>query len=302
MSEGVAGFRTAAFGGFRREDVLQYLESAAAQAKQRQEELMERLHAAEEDRDRERENAASMSEKNAELLERLGRMSQDADKQRRQAEEQETAGTLAAQEIESLHEELETLRTQVEQLKQECQALRDERDALAAKNEEYQAAKVHFADIELCAHQYAGQLEEKAKQQAAEVTAAAQAEAASMREEAARETEQLRRTASEEIDAARKQAERECAEQRSAAAAEAAALRAQADNYYEEKKAEIEQMKRAYRDMMRRSVALLDEKTDAGHVETVPVRQPDKPEHTHARPAEKSVHAVVTEMLDGRRK
>ena len=120
-------FRSAAFGGFNRQDVLDYLEKTAAENARKKQELQQRLEEAEEDR---RKLA-----------------SQESD--------QEERVTILNRDRESLSQQLE----QVEAQSRELEELRRERDSLRRRVAElepgaaaYTAVKERAAGVELEAH------------------------------------------------------------------------------------------------------------------------------------------------------
>ena len=72
MDEQSKGFRSAWFGGFKREDVMQYIEQTDSKYYAETEELRRQLTEAQSALGELREQNETLTEKNAELLERLG--------------------------------------------------------------------------------------------------------------------------------------------------------------------------------------------------------------------------------------
>ena len=95
------GFRSAVFGGFKREDVLRYIEETDNTYHTETEELRQQLTEAQTALTELREQNETVTVKNAELLERLGQMTIDTDKFRAQLDEIEQGFTLQTTEIEA---------------------------------------------------------------------------------------------------------------------------------------------------------------------------------------------------------
>ena len=130
-------FRSAALGGFNRQDVLDYLEKMSAENAQRQQELQQNLEAAEEER---RQLAAKTAEQEEQLS--------------------------------ILHRERDSLSQQLEQAQQALAASQD-RDSLKARVAElepeaaaYEAVKERTAGVELEAHCRAQNILDQANGQA----------------------------------------------------------------------------------------------------------------------------------------
>ena len=148
-------FRSAAFGGFNRADVIAYIErtakESAAQIRQLQEEN-DRLTKESGDL---REQLAAAGSAQEELSSSL----------------QMESDSLAAAE-----ETLASLRTEAETLRTELAALRGERDRLSAESEAlraqlggYDSVKSHIADIELAARARADALEAETRERMGDV-------------------------------------------------------------------------------------------------------------------------------------
>ena len=101
MDEQSKGFRGALFGGFKREDVLQYIEQTDSKYYAETEELRRQLTEAQAALTELRSQNETLTEKNAELLERLGEMTLDTDKIRAQLDEIESGFSLQTSEIEA---------------------------------------------------------------------------------------------------------------------------------------------------------------------------------------------------------
>ena len=101
MDEQSKGFRSALFGGFKREDVLQYIEQTDSKYYAETEELRRQLTEAQSALEELRRQNETLTEKNAELLERLGEMTLDTDKIRAQLDQIESGFSLQTTEIEA---------------------------------------------------------------------------------------------------------------------------------------------------------------------------------------------------------
>jgi chromosome segregation ATPase len=141
-------FRNSAFGGFNRQDVLNYLENSAKETAQQKEALQQELERA----------AEAAAQKDAELAELHGRVNRlEREAADRQAKLEQLEVSLAAANAECARQsaELEQLRkeaAQMEELKPDAQA--------------YREIKERTAGIELEAHRRAQAIEEKAQEDA----------------------------------------------------------------------------------------------------------------------------------------
>lgn len=156
MDEANKGFRGAAFGGFKREDVLRYIEETDAKYYEETSLLRRQLTETQAAAAELRDQNETLTEKNAELLERLGEMTLDADRVRDKLDQIEQGFTLQIAEIEA-----QSAR---------AQALAADNDRLAAENKklsekcgEYDMSKEKIAEMELSAYRRAKQIEEDAK-------------------------------------------------------------------------------------------------------------------------------------------
>ncbi|MDO4270055.1 MAG: hypothetical protein Q4C72_03925 [Eubacteriales bacterium] len=156
MDEQDKGFRGAVFGGFKREDVLRYIEQTDNKYHTETEELRRQLTEAQSAMSELREQNETLTEKNAELLERLGEMTLDTDKIRAQLDEIEKGFTMQTAEIEAQNDRAEALAA-------ENDRLTAENANLSAKCGEYDASKEKIAEMELSAYRRAKQIEEDAK-------------------------------------------------------------------------------------------------------------------------------------------
>lgn len=156
MDEQSKGFRSAWFGGFKREDVMQYIEQTDSKYYAETEELRRQLTEAQSALGELREQNETLTEKNAELLERLGEMTLDTDKIRAQLDEIEKGFSLQTTEIEAQN-------SRAQELAAENDRLTAENARLAAKCGQYDASKDKIAEMELSAYRRAKQIEEDAK-------------------------------------------------------------------------------------------------------------------------------------------
>ena len=156
MDEQSKGFRGALFGGFKREDVLHYIEQTDSKYHAETEELRRQLTEAQAALSELRSQNETLTEKNAELLERLGEMTLDTDKIRAQLDEIERGFALQTSEIEAQN-------ARAEELAAENDRLTAENVKLSAKCGEYDASKDKIAEMELSAYRRAKRIEEDAK-------------------------------------------------------------------------------------------------------------------------------------------
>lgn len=156
MDEQSKGFRSAVFGGFKREDVLRFIEQTDKryfeESESREKSLTESKTALEELRT---QNDQLIS-KNAELLERLGEMTLDADEVRSKLDEIESGFTMQTSEVEAQS-------ARAAALAEENDRLTAENAKLSEKCGEYAASKDKIAEMELSAYRRAKRIEEDAK-------------------------------------------------------------------------------------------------------------------------------------------
>lgn len=171
-------FRSAAFGGFNRQDVLTYLEKTAQEAAQRQEELQKRLEEAQ-------TSSGRQTTQLDEQKERLDQLTQENEDLQTRLEETETTLTECQAEREKLTQELAAARKEAEEWKDKAAA--PVLDALA-----YTAVKERAAGVELDAHRRAQTVLDQANDQARQLR---------------RQVDQWRQTVEREYDALRSQVE-----------------------------------------------------------------------------------------------
>ena len=148
-------FRSAALGGFNRQDVLDYLEKTSAENAQRQQELQQKLEAAEEER-------RQLSAKTTEQEEQLAILRRDRDQLKEQLEQVQQALNSSQAREEAQEEALAALRQERDTFKSRAEAL--EPDAAA-----YEAIKERTARVELEAHCRAQNVLNQADAQAKEL-------------------------------------------------------------------------------------------------------------------------------------
>lgn len=164
MADQNIGFRSVLFGGFRREDVLQYIEkvdkSYAEQTDMLKKQAEDARNALSELRVQNREYA----DKNKELLQKIETMTKDMDSIRMQMDEIER--NFVRQETESIAQEEHML-----EMLAENEKLQQENERLQKKCGEYDAAKDKIAEMELSAYRRAKKIEQDAREEAKKVQA-----------------------------------------------------------------------------------------------------------------------------------
>lgn len=156
MDEANKGFRSAVFGGFRREDVLHYIEETDAKYHEETERLQRQLTETQSATAELRDQNETLTAKNAELLERLGEMTLDADRVREKLDQIEQGFTLQSAEIEAQSARAEALAAENDHLAEENKKLQE-------KCGEYDMTKEKIAEMELSAYRRAKQMEQDAK-------------------------------------------------------------------------------------------------------------------------------------------
>ena len=148
-------FRSAAFGGFHKQDVLDFLEATAKQTAQQRESLEKQL---EEERRRADELQDQLESAQSQIME-LSR-----ERERLEGGSLASNGSLeqAEGQLQQLKEENARLRTELEQQRQETARLKPEAEA-------YAAVKDRTAGIELDAHRRAQAVLDEAERQAAQL-------------------------------------------------------------------------------------------------------------------------------------
>ena len=148
-------FRSAAFGGFNRQDVLDYLEKTSAENGLRQRELQEKLEAAQEE-------CRQLTARTTEQEEQLAILRRDRDNLNQQLEQVQGALEESQGQGEAQEEELAALRRERDEWKAKAEAL--EPDASA-----YGILKERTAGVELEAHRRAQTVWAQADAQAKEL-------------------------------------------------------------------------------------------------------------------------------------
>ena len=145
-------FRNAVFGGFNRQDVLDYLETLARENAQKRQELEQSIGRAEGERDELRTQKRALEGEKEELLRSVQRSQSELAALRTQMGEREQTARQTQQALEESRREAEALREQVARL---------EPDAAA-----YAAVKDRSAGVELEAHRRAQGVLDQANSQA----------------------------------------------------------------------------------------------------------------------------------------
>ena len=145
-------FRTAAFGGFQRQDVLSYLEQTAKEQQEKQQQLQQQLSQAQETGERQ-------SRQLSEQGERLNSLAGENQQLRSQLEELRRSLSESRAQAGSTGEELARVKRELEAARSRIAAL--EPDAAA-----YAAVKERTAGVELEAHRRAQIIQEQAEEQA----------------------------------------------------------------------------------------------------------------------------------------
>ena len=148
-------FRSAAFGGFNRQDVLDYFEKMAAENSKSQQELQSRLE----------EREGKLLQLSAQEQEREGQLSQcreELESLRRQLSEMKQA-------LEESRAREESWRRRVEDLNRERDALKSQVTALEPDASAYRTIKNRTAGVELEAHCRAQSVLDEANAQAREL-------------------------------------------------------------------------------------------------------------------------------------
>lgn len=148
-------FRSAALGGFNRQDVLDYLEKTSAENGLRQRELQEKLEAAQEE-------CRQLTARTTEQEEQLAILRRDRDNLNQQLEQVQGALEESQGQGEAQEEELAALRRERDEWKAKAEAL--EPDASA-----YGILKERTAGVELEAHRRAQTVLDQADAQAKEL-------------------------------------------------------------------------------------------------------------------------------------
>ncbi len=182
-------FRSAPFGGFNRQDVLDYLEDSARESTEKQTALTRQLEET-------RSTLSALSSELSQLRSRLGQLTQD---------NQNLSARLAKTEQDS-RVRLEGLRAQLKESEALCSRQGKELDALGKENQElkdkvawmepeataYSIVKVRTAGIEMEAHRRAQLIENQSKQEAEDLRTQVNEEVEALRQKTAQEVEHIR--------------------------------------------------------------------------------------------------------------
>lgn len=152
-------FRNAAFGGFHRQDVLDYLEKTSQETLAQRQQLEQQLHQAQ-------QNEHEQEQANQQSRAKLEQLQSEHEHMAAQFEQTQQALTQAQQQALQQAQQLE-------QLKQECDALHHQLSQLRPDAEAYAAIKDRAAGVELDAHHRAQQVTEQAQLQVREIRAQA---------------------------------------------------------------------------------------------------------------------------------
>jgi len=142
-------FRSAAFGGFNRQDVLTYLESVTREGQQQREALQQELE----------ETRTALAAREAELTEvrsQLGRLEQEKAELSKQLMQTEL-------ELADCRNDCKEMTAELKQLRQELEGSRAEIAALEPDARAYRELKERTAGVELEAHRRAQAIQEKAE-------------------------------------------------------------------------------------------------------------------------------------------
>ena len=152
-------FRSAAIGGFNKQDVLDFLEAQAKQTAQAQQELQGRL----EESERQGENLRRELDEANRQLEAVRRALEEADQAR-----EELAGQLerANEAASGSRQEASRLAGELEQARRERDEMRAQRDAVWPDAQAYIELKERTAGVELEAHRRAQAIQAKAEEDA----------------------------------------------------------------------------------------------------------------------------------------
>ena len=121
-------FRSAMFGGFNRQDVLEYLENSAQQAAQQQQELQAQL-------DQARQELTDRQSQESDGQEQLEKAQQEAEALQSQLDQANADLTISRETVSRLSEELEQARQELQTWKDKAAALEPDAQAYAALKE-----------------------------------------------------------------------------------------------------------------------------------------------------------------------
>ena len=144
-------FRSAMFGGFNRQDVLEYLENSAQQAARQQQELQAQL-------DQARQELTDRQSQESDGQEQLEKAQQEAEALQSQLDQANADLTISRETVSHLSKELE-------QARQELQTWKDKAAALEPDAQAYASLKERAAGLELDAHRRAQLVQDQAEGQ-----------------------------------------------------------------------------------------------------------------------------------------
>ena len=146
-------FKSVAFGGFDKQDVIRYIENSAK-------EHAEELRRLQSERDTLRQNNDTLSAHNIELTDKCGQLETSLKTLEATHQEQQSELAQLRQKAEALTVETDSLRMKANSV----EALKAEIESLRADAEAYRQFRNHIADIEFEARKRAAELEENTHQ------------------------------------------------------------------------------------------------------------------------------------------
>lgn len=161
MSQSEIGFRTAAF-GFRREDVLEFI----AQESECKQELEIQLEHAREDAEQLRDEKEEADKASKALLSEHDRILAEVKQKEEQIAALREEVCHAEEKTAAAQAEIDTLRRENAALQKVLDDTQMENTDLSSKCTEYAEARDRLAEIELCAHERAEKIQQRAEQQA----------------------------------------------------------------------------------------------------------------------------------------
>lgn len=195
-------FRSAAFGGFNRQDVLDYLEDSARDSAEKQAALTRQLEDA-------RTTLSGLKEELSQLRTRFDALTRENQDLTARLSEAETSSHSQLGQLQSDLQETRTLCTQqseeLETLRKENQELREKVAWMEPEATAYSIVKVRTANIEMEAHRRAQLIENQSRQEADSLRSQVSQEAEQLRQKTLQEAEALRQAAQEEDRTTRQQ-------------------------------------------------------------------------------------------------
>lgn len=149
-------FRSAALGGFNKQDVLSFLEEQAKQSAQAQQQLSQRLEGAE-------RQAEGLRQEGEELRRQLEEARRELEGLRQQRDSLNVQLDRANFDLNANREQLERTRQELEQSRQEGEELRGQLEAVTPDAQAFLQLKERAAGVELDAHRRAQAVQEKAE-------------------------------------------------------------------------------------------------------------------------------------------